>query len=326
MKRVFSGIQPTGVIHVGNYLGALRNWVAMQHEYDSVFCIVDLHAITIPYDPAEMPGRVVETAATIIAAGLDPERCIFFVQSHVPEHTELCWLLNCLTPLGNLQRMHQFKEKARQHAQNVNAGLMNYPILQAADILLYKAHLVPVGEDQVQHIELTRDIARRFNGTFGTVFPEPEAYMTSTARIMALNDPERKMSKSVPGSYVALSDSPEEIRRKISRAVTDTGPREGGEMGPGVRNLFNLLEGFAAPEVVEDFRGRYDEGTLRYVDLKNALADAMIEVLTPVRERREELLADPRGLADMLRAGAERARAIARTTIAEVKERMGLSG
>src|SRR5690606_32980041 len=198
---------------------------------------------------------------------------IFFVQSHVPEHTELCWLLNCLTPLGSLQRMHQFKEKARQHAENVNAGLMNYPILQAADILLYKAHLVPVGEDQLQHIELTRDIARRFNNTFGSVFPEPEAYMTSTARIMALNDPERKLSKSVPGSYIALSDPPEEIRRKISRAVTDTGPREGGEMGPGVRNLFHLLEGFAAPEVVEDFRSRYNEGTLRYVDLKATLAD-----------------------------------------------------
>src|SRR5690606_11177226 len=171
LQRIFSGIQPTGALHIGNYLGAIRNWVDLQDKYDSVFCIVNYHAITIPYDPKELPKRVLETAATLIAAGIDPERCIFFVQADVPEHTELCWLLNVLTPLGHLQRMHQFKEKAQQHAQHVNAGLMNYPILQAADILLYKAHLVPVGEDQLQHIELTREVARRFNNTFGEVFP-----------------------------------------------------------------------------------------------------------------------------------------------------------
>lgn len=326
LQRIFSGIQPTGALHVGNYLGAIRNWVDLLDKYDSVYCIVNYHAITIPYDPKELPERVLDTAATLIASGIDPERCIFFAQADVPEHTELCWLLNVITPLGHLQRMHQFKEKAQQHAQHVNAGLMNYPILQAADILLYKAHLVPVGEDQLQHIELTREVARRFNNTFGEVFPDPQAYMTSAARVMALNDPERKMSKSIPGSYIALSDSPEEIRRKVSRAVTDTGPSPDGAMSPGVKNLFTLLEGFAEPDVVSHFREQYDQGTLRYSELKPALADAIIEKLTPIRERREELLADADGLRDILRAGGEKARAIARETIDEVRERMGLVG
>lgn len=323
LQRVFSGIQPTGLLHIGNYLGAIRNWVELQGQYDSVFCIVDYHSVTIPYDPDTLGERVLDTAATLIAAGVDPQRCILFVQSQVPEHTELCWLLNCLTPLGSLQRMHQFKEKSRQHAQHINAGLMNYPILQAADILLYKANLVPVGEDQIQHIEITRDIARRFNNTFGQVFPEPEAYVTKAARVMALNAPEKKMSKSIPGSYVALSDSPEEIRRKIARAVTDTGPTPGGEMSPGVKNLFTLLEEFASPETVAAFTEQYQQGTLRYSDLKSALADAMIQVLTPIRERREELLADPQPLWDTLREGAGKARSLARQTLQEVKDKMG---
>lgn len=324
MKRVFSGIQPTGLLHIGNYLGAIRNWVKMQEEYESFFCIVDYHAITIPYPPEETVERVLDVAASNMAAGLDPDQCTLFVQSHVPEHTELCWLLNCLTPLGNLQRMHQFKEKAQQHAENVNAGLMNYPILQVADILLYKTHLVPVGEDQVQHIELTRDVARKFNNTFGKTFPEPEAYLPSTARVMALNDPERKMSKSLPGSYIALSDSPEEIKKKISRAVTDTGPAPSGEMSPGVSNLFSLLEAFADDGVVEHFRAEYEAGSLRYSDLKAALTEAVTVTLQPIRERREQLLARPQDLLDILTAGAQRARRIARETIGEVKERMGL--
>lgn len=322
LHRVFSGIQPTGTVHIGNYLGAIRNWVFLQEQYDSFFCIVDYHSITIPYDPAQLPDLVIDAVASNIAAGLDPEKATIFVQSHVPEHTELSWLFTCITPMGNLQRMTQFKEKSRQHEENINAGLLYYPVLQAADILLYKADLVPVGEDQVQHLELTRDVARKFNSTFGETFPEAKPYLTKTARIMALNDPERKMSKSLPGSYVSLSDEPDVIRDKVRKAVTDVGPR-GAEMSPGVRNLFLLLEAFTTPETVQEFRTSYDAGQLRYVDLKQAVAEGMIKTLKPIRERRKELLAHPSTVREVLAAGADRARRIARETIAEAKEKMG---
>ncbi|HEY8496295.1 MAG TPA: tryptophan--tRNA ligase [Limnochordales bacterium] len=323
MARVFSGIQPTGQLHVGNYLGAIRNWVAMQAEHDCVFSIVDLHAMTIPYDPAELPKRVLATAATLIGCGIDPGRSVLYVQSHVREHTELCWILNCITPLGSLQRMTQFKDKAKQHQENVNAGLLNYPILQAADILLYKASLVPVGEDQVQHLELSRDLARRFNYLFGETFPEPQPLLTRAARVMALNDPTRKMSKSIPGSYVALTAPPEEIQSLIRRAVTDTGPR-GDTMSPGVANLFTLLESFSAPETVARFRTAYEQGTLRYADLKQQLADDVTKALAPIRERYLELMSRPGELREILAHGAERARAIARETMEEVRAKTGL--
>lgn len=324
MARVFSGIQPTGDIHIGNYLGALRNWVTLQDEHECIFCIVDLHAMTIPYDAQALPRVVVEKAATLMACGIDPERSILYVQSHVREHTELCWILNTITPLGQLERMTQFKDKARQHKENVNAGLLNYPILQAADILLYKAELVPVGEDQVQHLELTRDLARRFNNIFGETFPEPEYQLTKAARIMALNDPTRKMSKSVPGSYIALHAEPDEIRGMVRRAVTDMGP-QGEGMSPGVANLFTLLEQFSAPDVVAQFRGAYERGELRYVDLKQQLAEDIVAALAPIRERRAELLADEAQVRERLRDGAERARAIARQVMAEVREKTGLA-
>lgn len=324
MARVFSGIQPTGDIHVGNYLGALRNWVALQDEHDCLFCVVDLHAMTVPYDPKALPNEVVEKAATLMACGIDPERSILYAQSHVREHTELSWILNTITPLGQLQRMTQFKDKARQHKENVDAGLLNYPILMAADILLYKAELVPVGDDQIQHLELTRDLARRFNNIFGQTFPEPEAILSKATRIMALNDPTRKMSKSVPGSYIALHAEPDEIRTIVRRAVTDTGPQS-GQMSPGVTNLFTLLEAFSAPDVVAHFREAYDRGELRYVDLKQQLAEDIIAALTPIRERRAELLAKPEQVKEVLRDGAERARAIAREVMAEVREKTGLS-
>ncbi|REJ37384.1 MAG: tryptophan--tRNA ligase [Bacillota bacterium] len=323
MARVFSGIQPTGQLHVGNYLGAIRSWVAMQAEHDCVFSIVDLHAMTVPYDPAELPKRVLATAATLIGCGIDPERSVLYVQSHVREHTELCWILNCITPLGSLQRMTQFKDKAKQHQENVNAGLLNYPILQAADILLYKASLVPVGEDQVQHLELSRDLARRFNYLFGETFPEPQPHLTRAARVMALNDPTRKMSKSIPGSYVALTAPPEEIQSLIRRAVTDTGPR-GEAMSPGVANLFTLLESFSAPETVAHFRTAYEQGTLRYVDLKQQLAEDMTKALAPIRERYLELMSRPGELREILAHGAQRARAIARETMEEVRAKTGL--
>lgn len=320
-KRVFSGIQPTGSIHVGNYLGAIRNWVQLQDEYECLFCMVDYHAITVNYDPDGLEQRVLDATATNIAAGLDPDKAIIFLQSLVPEHTELTWLLTCITSIGALERMTQFKDKAARQ-QQIFAGLMNYPILMAADILLYKAEFVPVGDDQLQHLELARELARRFNGTFEDYFPEPKPLLTSGARIMGLNDPTAKMSKSIEGSYIALAEEEDSIRQKIRRAVTDPGP-QGGEMGPGVRNLFTLLEGFADESIVEQFRQDYADQKLRYSDLKSVLADAIVEGLTPIREKRAELLAKPEDLKEILYDGSKKARKIAKVTMEEVRDIMG---
>lgn len=325
--RVFSGIQPTGLVHLGNYVGALRQWVELQYQYESFFCIVDLHAITVPYEPSELQQRILEAAAANLAAGIDPERSVLFVQSHVPEHTELMWLLNTVTPVGQLERMTQYKEKARRSKHGVMAGLLNYPVLQAADVLLYKATLVPVGEDQVQHIELMRDIAERFNKMFGETFPLPEARLSRGARIMALNDPTKKMSKSVPGSYIAVTEAPEDIRRKVRAAVTDPGPPEPGarleDASPGVANLFTLLEVFA-PDAYPRFAQAYTDGTIRYSELKQVLADALVEALAPVRQRYQRLLDHPDQVWDILREGAARARTLAEATMEEVRARMGL--
>ena len=323
-RTVFSGIQPSGNLHIGNLLGAIRNWVELQKQYPSYFCIVDYHAVTVPYDPREMPRRVRDAVLLNVAAGLDPERSVIFVQSQVPEHAELAWLFNCITPLGQLQRMTQFKDKARQHAEAVNAGLLNYPVLQAADILLYRADLVPVGEDQVQHIELTRDIARRFNYLFGETFPLPEAYVTRGARIMSLDNPARKMSKSEPKGAIDLLDDPQAIRAKVRAAVTDPGPAGSAEMSPGVRNLFTLLELTAPPEVYRHFEEAYRDGTIRYVELKEALAEALVRLLSPIQERYRELSARPELAWEIAAAGAERARSVAQQVIGEVRERMGL--
>lgn len=323
--RVFSGIQPTGAIHIGNYLGAIRNWVRLQQQYESYFCIVDFHAITIAYEPKEMPQRVFEAALDILAAGLDPQKCVFFVQSCVPEHAELCWIFNSFASLGALERMTQFKEKSEQHRDNQNAGLFTYPVLQAADILLYKADLVPVGEDQLQHLELSREIARRFNNHFGATFPEPQAALTPAKRIMALNDPTRKMSKSIAGSFVSLSQSEAEMRKMIARAVTDVGPQT-SEMSPGVQNLFTLLKEFGTAERVEYFEEQYAAGTLRYSELKPAVADAMVAELNPIRARRDELAAHPERVWEALDHGARRAREVAARTMEEVRRKMGLRG
>lgn len=322
--RIFSGIQPSGEVHIGNYLGAIKNWTKLQHEYESIFCIVDYHAITVPYQPEELGRRVEELAATLLAAGIDPDKATLFVQSAVPEHTELSWLFTCITPLGLLERMTQYKEKAaRQEQASVAAGLLCYPVLQAADILIYKADLVPVGEDQIQHIELTRDVGRKFNHMFGETFPEPQALVTKTARVMALSDPTSKMSKSIPGGSIPVAASPEEIKKLVRRAVTDTGPSESKEMSPGVKNLFTLLESCGSPDALERLRNDYEAGQLRYVELKDAVADAIAEELAPLRQRRAELLADRTELREILQAGAEKARRIARTTMLEVKEKMG---
>jgi len=325
MATVFSGIQPTGAIHLGNYVGAVSNWVRLQDEFPCYFSIVDYHAITIPYDPAEMPRRVFEVALDLLASGLDPEKCVFFVQSHVPEHTELAWIFNSLVSLGALERMTQFKDKREQFRENVNVGLFDYPVLQAADILLYKADRVPVGEDQLQHLELCREIARRFNHRFGETFPEPQPELTEAKRVMALNDPSKKMSKSLEGSFISLTDSEKQIRRQIGRAVTDSGPA-GEAMSPGVANLFTLLRHFADEATVAHFQDAYEAGGIRYGELKQALADAVLAELGPIRERRKALSARPKEVWEMLAAGAERAAKVARVTMTEVRERMGLRG
>ncbi len=321
-RRVFSGIQPTGNVHIGNYLGAIRNWVALQDKYDSLFCIVDFHAITLAYDPNQIYDRILDVAATNLAVGLNPEKVTLFVQSSVPEHTELTWYLTCLTSLGSLERMTQFKDKSARQKGNIFAGLMNYPVLQTADIILYKADLVPVGDDQIQHLELAREITRRFNTTFGEIFPEPQPLLTSGARVMALNDPTSKMSKSIEGSCISLDEKPESIRKKIRRAVTDPGP-QGGEMGPGVKNLFLLLEAFTEPDVYRQFKTDYANEQLRYSDLKHTIGEGIVEHLTPIRERRAELLAKPDYLKDVLMAGGDRARIEAQETLKQVREVMG---
>ncbi len=320
-KRVFSGIQPTGEVHLGNYVGAIRNWVDLQSQYESTFCIVDYHAITNEYQPKKLLQRSLEVAATGIAAGLDPERVTLFIQSSVPEHTELTWFLTSLTSVGALERMTQYKDKCAR-GQGALAGLMSYPILQTADIILYKANLVPVGEDQVQHLELAREIVRRFNNLFGDYFPEPEPLLTSGARVMSLSDPTSKMSKSVEGSYISLTEEPESIRRKIKRAVTDPGP-QGGEPGPGVANLFTLLEAFAPEDVTQSFRQDYANQKLRYSDLKATLGECIVTTLDPIRTRRAELLSKPEELKEILAAGGDRAREQARDTIRDVRELMG---
>ena len=328
MLRVFSGIQPTGVIHVGNYVGAIRQWAELQRDYESYFCIVDMHAITEPYEPSEFPQRVLDVAAANVAAGIDPAQSVLFVQSHVPGHCELMWLLNVITPAGQLERMTQYKEKARQFKKTgVMAGLLNYPVLQAADVLLYKASLVPVGEDQIQHVELMRDIAERFNKTFGDTFPLPEVRLTKGARIVSLTDPTKKMSKSIPGSYIALVEDPEDIRKKVRSAVTDPGPPAMGakldDASPGVANLFTLLEAFA-PDRYPEFVDAYQAGTIRYSEMKQVLADAMVDRFAPVRQRYQQLTRNPDEVRDILADGARRARPVAQATMEEVRKKMGL--
>ena len=324
--RIFSGIQPTGGLHVGNYLGALMNWARLQYEHESFFCIVDLHAITIPYDASTMQERILDAAAMNLACGLDPDAAVIFVQSHVREHSELCWVLTTMTSVGRLSRMTQFKEKSsRLERDHINAGLFNYPVLQAADILLYKADLVPVGEDQKQHLELARDIAGKFNQTFGETFPLPAIAFSSARRIMSLADPTSKMSKSIAGSAIGLADDPQDVRRAIMRAVTDVGPLADGKMGPGIANLFTFLKEFSSPDVVKGFQADYKAGTLRYSDLKKQLAEDAVAALTPIREKYRELVAHPDKVKAILSDGAEKARKVARATMEEVRAKTGLA-
>ena len=323
MPRIFSGIQPSGELHIGNYLGAVKNWVQLQREVESFFCVVDYHAITVPYEPAELRRRTAEMAASLLAAGLDPDVATVFVQSRVPEHTELAWIFNTLAPLGELERQTQFKDKAsRQEA--VTAGLLNYPVLQAADILLYKADTVPVGEDQVQHLELSREIARKWNARFGDgFFPEPQPRLTPARRIMGL-DGRAKMSKSM-GNTIGLLEPPDAIWEKLRPAATD--PQRVRRTDPGepeVCNIYHLHKAFSPPETVEHVAVQCRSAGWGCIDCKRVLFASMDRELIPIRTRAAELAAAPERVAETLGDGAARAGAVARATMSEVRERMGL--
>ena len=322
MARVFSGIQPSGELHLGNYLGAVRTWVELQSQHDCIFCVVDLHAITQPYEPETLAPRTLEMAVGLLACGLDPERCNLFVQSHVPEHAELNWLLNTVAPLGELERQTQFKDKS-QKQESIPAGLLNYPVLQAADILLYHASLVPVGEDQVQHLELSREIARRWNARFRKdFFAEPQPLLSRTKRVLGL-DGQSKMSKSL-GNTIGLFESPETIWEKLRPAATDPARKTRKDPGnPDLCNIFTLHQGFSPAEVQRDVAQKCRTAGWGCLDCKRVLADQMIAALTPIRERAAELRARPDHVRDLLMAGARKARTIAARTIADVRDAMG---
>ncbi len=350
MSRIFSGIQPSGSLHIGNYLGAVKNWVDLQHKYESFFCIVDYHAITVPYEPAELRVRTADMALSLLAAGLDPSKCTLFVQSMVPEHTELAWIFNTLTPLGELERQTQFKEKARRE-QSIPAGLLNYPVLQAADILLYRAELVPVGEDQVQHLELSREIARKWNARFdvrspdaapgagakeppaigdtagvatGGFFPEPKALLTPTRRVMGL-DGQTKMSKSL-GNTVDLLEDPESVWEKLKPAVTD--PKRVRRCDPGtpeVCNIYHLHKAFSRPATVEHVAIQCRTAGWGCIDCKRVLHESMERELVPIRARAKEIAANPKKMKTDLAEGAQHARSEAQKTMLEVKKKMGLT-
>jgi tryptophanyl-tRNA synthetase len=324
--RIFSGIQPTGRKHLGNYIGAIEQYVAGQDRGDpAIYCIVDLHAITVEYDPAELRERVYDTAATLVAAGLDPARCVLFRQGDVHEHAELCWLLSGVTSVGELNRMHQFRDKSTQQRQLVSSGLLFYPVLQAADVLAYRAHEVPVGEDQREHLELMRDVAERFNARFGETLVVPAHRIPEVgARVRDLQEPERKMSTtggSVQGTVYVL-DEPDAIRKKFKRAVTDSGSEiVRGSAKPGITNLIEIqaaARGLTPADIEREF------ADARYGDFKVATAEAVVEYLAPVRERYAELRGDQDALEAMLASGAEKARELASQTLADVRRAMGV--
>jgi len=323
--RVFSGIQPTGALHIGNYLGAIKQFLELQEKAESIFSIVDLHAITIPYQPPELQKNILDTAVCYLAAGINPEKSILFVQSAVKEHVELAWLLGTLCPVGDLLRMTQYKEKSKQFKGKVEAGILNYPILMAADILLYKTDLVPVGKDQKQHVELARILARHFNKRFGKTFIEPKVqFQKIGAKIMALNNPKKKMSKSIPGSCLYLFDEPEEIEKKIMSAVTDPGKEIKYDpiQKPGISNLltiYSLFSGKTIKELEKKFKGA------GYEKFKKSLAELLINSLEPFRRKREEFLTREVYIKEILEQGRKRAQIIAQSTMTEVRQKMGLT-
>ena len=325
-KRVLSCIQPSGQLTLGNYLGALKNFVAMEKsgEYDCIYAVADLHAITVRQEPAKLRSQILSTYALLLALGLDPEKSTIFIQSHVPHHAQLSWLLSCYTQFGEMSRMTQFKDKSLKHADNVNVGLFSYPVLMAADILLYQPDFVPVGQDQKQHIEITRDIACRFNGIYGDVFKVPEPYIPKIgARVMSLQDPTKKMSKSDENlnSYIAILDKPEDIIRKINRAVTDSEARVAvGENKLGINNLigiYSTITGKTAEEIEAEFEGK------GYGEFKKAVGEAVVEELRPIRENYERLIKDKKELERLYKEGAEKAAKLANRTLFKAMKKVG---
>jgi tryptophanyl-tRNA synthetase len=323
MDTVFSGIQPSGELHLGNYLGAVRSWVDLQSSYRCFFCIVDLHAITQPYEPAEMPGRIREMAVDLVACGLDPQRCTLFVQSAVPEHTELAWALASVTPFGELGRMTQFKDRSERHPDNINAGIFSYPVLQAADILLYGATRVPVGEDQRQHLELAREIARRWNARFGQTFAEPQPLFSSTPKILGL-DGQAKMSKSL-GNTISLREGEPAVWEKLRTAATDPARVRRTDPGnPDVCNIFTLHKFFSNDERQAAVRVGCTTAGIGCIECKQWLFEGIKADLARIRQRRDELLATPERIDEILAEGAKRARAVAQATMATVRQRLGI--
>ena len=327
--HIFSGMRPTGKLHIGNYLGALKNWLELQKKHQCIFGVVDYHGITTPFNPKQIHKDTMEVILDYLAAGINPRKSIIIIQSQIPEHTELAWVLEALTPLGELQRMTQFKEKSEQHKESVNAGLLCYPVLMAADILLYKSELVPVGEDQVQHVELTRTLARKFNSKFGKTFPEPKPLLQkSGARIMSLTDPLKKMSKT-NDEGIALTDSPEKIREKIKKAVTDSGKevKFDEKNKPAISNLLTIYHLFSKKSIADIEKKYKNKGPAqagRYAEFKKDLAEVIIKGLAPFQKKRKELEKNPQLVQKILAEGQKKAQKIASATIKEVKKKMGL--
>lgn len=321
--RIFSGIQPTGVIHLGNYVGAIQQWVKLMHDYDCIYCIVDYHAMTVEYDVSTLRDNITEAAITLLACGLDPEHCTLFVQSQVPEHTELTWIFNCLSPIGDLERMTQFKEKSQQHREDINMGLLDYPVLQAADILIYKAGFVPVGEDQVQHVELTRRIARRFNNRFGETFLEPQEVLTPTARIMG-TDGKTKMSKSL-NNYIGILEPPEGIWEKLRTSVTDENRKRRNDPGnPEICNIFTMHKVFSTPEDIARINRECRTAEIGCVECKKILFNNMMAHLEPIQQSARELRDKPELIAAALAAGAEQCKKMAGQIMQEVRAKTGI--
>ncbi|MFH0922360.1 MAG: tryptophan--tRNA ligase [Fibrobacterota bacterium] len=322
-KRLFSGIQPSGEIHIGNYLGAIKNWVALQETHDAIICVVDYHAITVRQNADEFRKRIFDTALSLMAAGIDPDKAALFVQSRVPEHTELAWILGTVIHMGHLERMTQYKQKAEQHPDDINVGLFTYPVLQTADIALYKAEVVPVGEDQVQHIELAREIVRRFNARCGAMFPEPEALVGTAARILGL-DGKSKMSKSM-NNTLGLVDSPETLEKKLRPAVTDVNRKRRNDPGnPEICNIYALHKHFSPVPVVDEINVECRRAGIGCIDCKLKLAGHMTLALAPVRERHAALTANPGRVVDALDHGAARCQAMARETMEPVRAALGV--
>ena len=321
--RIFSGIQPTGQLHIGNYIGAIKQWIDLQEEYECIYSIVDLHAITIPQDPNELPKHVMNKAIEYLACGLDPEKVVIFIQSHIKEHTELAWLLSTLIPIGELNRMTQFKDKSKRY-KDVGAGLFSYPVLMAADILLYQTNLVPVGKDQEQHVELTRTVAKKFNKAFGKTFEIPRVMLPKTgAKIMSLKDAKKKMSKSTPESCLFLLDDPKIIKKKIMAAVTDTGKKikYDPKKKPGISNLLVIYSAFSG-KTIKELEKQFSKKN--YSDFKKSLIKVLIEKLEPIRRKYKELSSRDVYVTETLKRGADRARVIASSTMQEVRKNMGL--